>query len=194
MKFLRLIIGKCLALLYRVYCSYRIAEISKKVKNMGGEIGYPFRISHPCNVEIGQDVSIGSGATFLCKRAKIIFMKKSFSGPNLTIITGDHPYLKGLYMRDIRKDLMNEDMSGYDKDVIIEEDVWIGANVTILKGVHIGKGAIIAAGAVVIKDVQPYSIVGGVPARFIKYKWTKDEIEEHERLLKQNYVLEKISE
>ena len=194
MKFLRLIIGKWVALLYRVYCSYCVFEVLKKVKNGGGKIGYPFRISHPHNVEIGKDVSIGSGATFLCQRAKIVFMRKSFSGPNLTIVTGDHPYLKGFYMRDIRKDFMNEDISMYDKDVVIEEDVWIGANVTILKGVHIGKGAIIAAGAVVIKDVQPYSIVGGVPARFIKYKWTKDEIEEHERLLKQNYVLEKISE
>lgn len=67
--------------------------------------------------------------------------------------------------------------------MIIEEDVWIGANVTILKGVTIGKSSIIAAGALVIKDVPPYSIVGGVPAKFIKKKWDKEEEEKHKSFL-----------
>ena len=53
--------------------------------------------------------------------------------------------------------------------VTIEDNVWIGRNATILSGVHIGKGAVIAAGAVVNKDVPPYAIVGGVPAKVIKH-------------------------
>jgi len=52
--------------------------------------------------------------------------------------------------------------------VVIEDDIWIGTRVTILPGVNIGKGSIIAAGAVVTKNVDPYSIVGGVPAMFIR--------------------------
>lgn len=52
--------------------------------------------------------------------------------------------------------------------IIIGNDVWIGANSTILKGVKIGDGAIIAAGALVVKDVAPYTIVGGCPAKLIK--------------------------
>jgi acetyltransferase-like isoleucine patch superfamily enzyme len=56
----------------------------------------------------------------------------------------------------------------YDKDVIIEEDVWIGCNVTLLSGAHIGRGSIIAAGAVVNKSTPPYAVIGGVPAKFIK--------------------------
>lgn len=54
---------------------------------------------------------------------------------------------------------------------IIENDVWIGCNAVILPGVHIRNGAIIGAGAVVTKDVEPYEIVGGVPARHIAYRF-----------------------
>ena len=55
--------------------------------------------------------------------------------------------------------------------MILEGDNWICANACILKGVRVGKGAIVAAGAVVTKDVPPYSIVGGVPARVIKMRF-----------------------
>ena len=75
------------------------------------------------------------------------------------------------------------DISKYDADVVIEEDVWIGANVTILKGVHIGRGTIIAAGSVVTHSMPAYCVSGGVPAKIIKYRWTIEEIMEHERLL-----------
>ena len=61
-------------------------------------------------------------------------------------------------------------------DVVIGNDVWIGNNVTILAGVKIGDGAIIAAGSVVTSDVSPYSIVGGVPAKHIKYRFTDEQI------------------
>ena len=73
--------------------------------------------------------------------------------------------------------------AGFDKDVIVEEDVWIGCNVTLLSGVTVGRGAIVAAGAVVNKDIPPYSIAGGVPAKFIKFKWTVEQILEHESIL-----------
>lgn len=58
--------------------------------------------------------------------------------------------------------------------VTIGNDVWIGHGVTVLAGVTIGDGAVIAAGAVVAKDVAPYEIVGGVPARFIKRRMSED--------------------
>ena len=59
-------------------------------------------------------------------------------------------------------------MSGIYSFIKIENDVWIGSNVTITAGVTVGEGAIIAAGAVVTKSVEPFSIVGGVPAKLIK--------------------------
>ncbi|SDS73022.1 Acetyltransferase (isoleucine patch superfamily) [Maribacter dokdonensis] len=60
--------------------------------------------------------------------------------------------------------------------ISIGNDVWIGADVRILDGVKIADGAIVAAGALVTKNVEPYSIVGGVPARHIKYRFSKNEI------------------
>lgn len=65
--------------------------------------------------------------------------------------------------------------------IIIKDDVWIGSNSLILSGITVGQGAVVAAGSVVTKDVPPYSIVGGNPARILKYRFEKEQVE----LLKQ---------
>lgn len=70
-----------------------------------------------------------------------------------------------------------------DLKVIIEDDVWLGTGAIILKGVTIGRGSVIAAGALVTKDVPPYSIVGGLPAKVIKMRFSEQELKEHKRLL-----------
>lgn len=62
--------------------------------------------------------------------------------------------------------------------IIIENDVWIGANAIILSGVKVSNGAIIAAGSVVVKDVPAYAVVGGVPAKIIKYRFSQEQINE----------------
>lgn len=69
-------------------------------------------------------------------------------------------------------------------DIVVGDDVWIGYGATIMSGVHIGQGAIVAAGAVVTKDVSPYAIVGGVPAKVIKYRFEPEMVNE---LLKLDY-------
>lgn len=69
-------------------------------------------------------------------------------------------------------------------DIIVDDDVWIGYNVTILSGVHIGQGAVIGAGSIVTKDVPPYAIVCGNPAKIIKYRFDSDLIK---ALLKIDY-------
>ena len=68
--------------------------------------------------------------------------------------------------------------------IVVDDDVWIGYGVTVLSGVHIGQGAVIAAGAVVTKNVPPYAVVGGVPAKIIKYRFEPEMIGE---LLKLDY-------
>ena len=72
----------------------------------------------------------------------------------------------GLYTTDVP----TKEQDYMDAPIVVEDDVWVGGGSIILSGVTIGKGAVIAAGAVVNKDVPPYAIVGGVPAKVLKYR------------------------
>ena len=131
------------------------------------------------NLTIGNDVYIGPHALFLCTESQIFIGNKVLFGPHVTIIGGDHRITDvGRFIYDVL-DKHPED----DQDVHIEDDVWIGTNTTLLKGVTVGRGAVVAAGALVTKDVPPYAIVGGVPAKVLKYRFTPEQIQEHERQL-----------
>lgn len=73
---------------------------------------------------------------------------------------------------------------------VIGNDVWVGANVVICRGVTVGDGAVLAAGAVVTKDVPPYAIVGGVPAKVLRYRFSEEIIARLMRVRWWNYSLE----
>ena len=106
------------------------------------------------NIYVGNDVYIGPQALIYTTLAKVYIGNKVVIGPKVSIISGDHRTdVIGSYMADVREKLPEN-----DRDIIIEDDVWIGANVCIFKGVKIGKGSIIAGGAVVIKDIPNYSV------------------------------------
>ena len=179
----------------------------------GFTLGYPFLINgvnhyrtftnpnDSKNIHIGEDVHLGAYITIFATRAKVYIGDHSFTGPHVTIMTGDHPTnIIGKFMKQTTKNDLERsgiDISCYDKDVHIEEDVWIGANVTLLSGVHIGRGAIVAAGAVVTKSMPPYCICGGVSAKPIKFKWTIEQILEHESKLypeQQRFTREELEE
>lgn len=133
------------------------------------------------NLSIGAGSSIPKGSTIYCTKAPLIIGEKVIFGPHPTIITGDHRIdMLGKYITDITDE---DKLPENDESIIIEDDVWCGANVTILKGVTIGKGSIVAAGAVVTKSCAPYSIIGGVPAKLIRMRFTPEQIIEHEKLL-----------
>jgi len=76
-----------------------------------------------------------------------------------------------LYTRLIKPSPIDAQSKG---PIIIEDEVWIGTNVLIFSGVTIGKGAILAAGAIVTKDVPPYAVVGGNPAKLIRYRYSEE--------------------
>lgn len=90
--------------------------------------------------------------------------------PNVTIGPGDHP------IDFISTKMSVMEKAGYkvnltEKPVKIKNDVWIGANVVVLRGVTVGNGAVLAAGAIVNRDVPDFAVVGGVPAKIIKYRF-----------------------
>ena len=133
------------------------------------------------NLSIGDGTSIPKESTFYCTDAPLTIGKKVIFGPRPTIITGDHRTdIVGKHIIDVTID---EKLPENDLPVTIEDGVWIGANVTILKGVTIGRGSVVAAGSVVTKSCAPYSIIGGVPAKLIRMRFTEQQIEEHERIL-----------
>lgn len=100
------------------------------------------------------------------------------------ILSADH-FINNISTFPYKVKILGESFEGISKgDICIDDDVWIGYGAIILSGVHIGQGAIVAAGAVVSSDVPPYAIVGGVPARVIKYRFDPEMIRE---LLKINY-------
>lgn len=128
------------------------------------------------NIIIGDCVTIGKYATIFCSDSKLVIGNKVVFGPKVTIIAGNHvTNIVGKYMWDIKTK-----EPGVDKDVVLEDDIWIGANATILTGVTIGRGSVVAAGSLVNKSCPPYSIIGGVPARVLKFRFTIDQILQHE--------------
>lgn len=76
---------------------------------------------------------------------------------------------------------VKEKLPENDRDVVIKEDVCIGVNAIILKGVTVvDRGSVVATGSIVTKDIAPYSIVAGVPAKIVKMRFTQEQIVEHE--------------
>jgi acetyltransferase-like isoleucine patch superfamily enzyme len=107
-------------------------------------------------LEIGNNVSINSNCTIF---GRVTIKQDTILATGIVLASGNHGISKNELMR-LQKP--------YSKgEIIIGEDVWIGANVVILSGVNIGNGAVIGAGSVVTKDIEPYSIFAGNPAKKI---------------------------
>ena len=164
--------------LYRAYFGYN----RKSFGYVGEDVSItpPFVVSNPANLYINSKVGIGPNAYLSCVNAKLIIKANVAIAENFTVHTGNHARIKGVFITDITE---TNKPKGYDEDVVVEKDVWIGCNVTLLSGVTIGLGCTVAAGAVVATSTPPYAVIGGVPAKFIKFKWTIDEILEHESVL-----------
>lgn len=143
-----------------------------------------------CNA-IGENVTlVGSvlgNFTYISRGSFIdgtTFGKFCSVGPNVQCGLGKHPSKEFVSTHPIFFSTRKQAQITFaDKDYFSEKgtihignDVWIGANAIILDDVTIGDGAIIAAGAVVTKDVPPYAIVGGVPAKFIRLRFTEEQV------------------
>ena len=174
------VVGWFLSKCEYIYSVYKLKNINVLLGKGERFVGYPYNIRGVENIIADEPMSIGPNSTIYTTRAKLIIKSHFIAGPNLTIITGDHHYMVGKFIDQVKDE---DKLPENDQDIVIEEDLWCGANVTIMKGVTIGRGSIVAAGAVVTKSCSPYSIIGGVPAKFIKKKFTEEQIREHERIL-----------
>lgn len=135
------------------------------------------------SIHVGHHVNLGVRPVLLATRSTIQIGSHVMFGPGVTVRGGNHRFdLVGRYTDTITD---AEKRPEDDLGVTIEDDVWVGGNVTILGGVTVGRGSVIAASAVVTKDVPPYSIVGGNPARVIRERFTPGQVIEHEAALDQ---------
>jgi len=136
--------------------------------NIGDNVYIGKYCSLETDIEIANDVLIGNNVGIIGKYDH----DYSYIGKSIK----DSPWI-GDY---------NYEFKGKGLKVIIENDVWIGYGTIIVSGVKIGRGSIIAAGSVVTKTIDPYTIVGGNPAKIISRRFSAEDIIEHELLYKSN--------
>lgn len=154
-----------------------------------------FRIIYPW-VKYGRNVHMQSSAVIYSPHKICVFGDNVGIGHycvlNTDVVIGNNVMLAahvGLIARDAHTyDKVGVPMfhapRGDKFSIIIEDDVWIGFGSIVLSGVKIGRGAVIAAGSMVTKDVPPFAIMVGRPARLVKMRFTPDQISEHERKIK----------
>lgn len=127
-----------------------------------------FRWDENCEISIGRYCSIAYGLKLFCG-----------GNHNKSLIT-TYPF--GKMFTDIYKCHLSDSILLSNGNIVIGNDVWIGRDVTIMSGITIGDGAIIAANSHVVKNVEPYSVYGGNPAKLIKYRFSNDIIERLQRI------------
>lgn len=127
------------------------------------------RIHPTASLRCGKNIYLGKNShinQYCCiwasENSKIILGDNLLMGPGVKIFSSNHSY------NDLSLPMNVQPFT--EKDISIGNDVWIGANAVITAGVKIGDGSIVAAGAVVTKDIPPYCIAGGVPAKVIKQR------------------------
>lgn len=147
--------------------------------------GYNNIIGNPDNIIMEGNSTLKRDSVIMNGRAKFTIKNNSGAAEELMVITGNHMSIVGKSVKDVTDSVKDKEdgLKEYDKDVTVDEDVWMGARVTLLSGVHIGRGAEIGTGTVVRKSVPPYAVVIGNPAKIVGFRFTPEEIMEHEKVL-----------
>lgn len=159
---------------------YHIKVFSRlALKGKGAYIGFPSLINNPSNVYLHPYSRLQGHHMIINDSGKFIMKEYSGASLNLIVVTGNHTPTVGIPQFLLAPSHVNDS----EKDIIVEEDVWIGANVTLLSGAHVGRGAVVGANSLVNADIPPYAVVVGSPARIIGVKFTIQQILAHENKL-----------
>jgi len=163
-KYLKIIFSKTFWLQLKqviaLFFSHNVWSITQLGEMGHGTVIRPSAsLTNPQNIFLGENVHINRNAYLWAgKCSKIKIGDNLVCGPGVFITSDNH---------GIKKNQLIRDQNGVEKDVIIGNDVWLGAYVILLPGIAIGDSAVVAAGSVVTKDVAPFTIVAGVPAKEI---------------------------
>lgn len=143
-------------------------------------IEFPVYMASPESVYIEEDTRIRQGSKILNQETNKVTIKRySVISMNCMIITNKHNSTVGIPQILLGISGINDEFN----DVVIGEDVWVGANVTIMGGANLGRGCICGACSTVTKEVPPYALVVGSPARIVGVKFSIEQIIEHEKVL-----------
>ena len=164
----------------------KMYNLNKSLKERTGNHNvFLEREAFPDLIDVGKNTYGPINALMFNRDSKLIIGNFCSIAPRVSFIVSADHYTNHISSFPFKVKVLGESYEGVSKgDIIVDDDVWIGYGATIMSGVHIGQGAVVAAGAVVTKDVPPYAIVGGVPAKVIKYRFEPEMIEE---LLKVDY-------
>lgn len=153
-------IGKVAGKLDSIRKKYYANQINESVNNFGGRLSYECKLSYPKNITIGKNTYINGGYIFASKNAEIKI------GSNCLISYEVHIRTDGHNFED--KNSLISSQGHTEKNIIIEDDVWIGFGAQILSGVTVRTGSVIGAGSIVTKNTEPYGVYVGIPAKKIK--------------------------
>lgn len=149
----------------------KLKQIKFDFKGENVQISKQYNFIYPENISLGNNVYLGPKCN-ISAFGKVNISDGVIIGPHCTIYSANHNYSENIKSIPYDSKLII-------KNVTIHENVWIGGNTILLPGVEVGEGSIIAAGSVITKSVPPFAIMGGNPAKILKYR---DNIEDYKRL------------
>lgn len=166
-------------LIYKFNTKRKIKKLNLGMYGKHATLGFPAGILNPSLVYLHDYTRIHGGNIIFNYKGKFVMKEYSAASYGLYVVTGNHTPTVGIPQYMLGPSHVNDK----EKDIVIEEDVWIGMRVTLIAGCHIGRGAIVGACSLVNKEIPPYAIVAGVPAKIKGCKFTIDQIIEHEKVL-----------
>jgi len=180
-KSLGWLVYKTMKLFERLRCKY-ILSLIKHGENCQIEGFGSFSYN---NITMGDNVYIGENCCLISSNAQIVIGSNVMISSHAMLASGNHRInVIGELMINITEKEIND-----DKDIIIDDDVWIGMGAIVLKGVHIGRGSVIGAGSILTKDIPEYSIYTGGFLNKTSKRFNEDQLLEHHKILYEKKVI-----